>query len=94
MSIAQVILSQIKAIDGWAMSAWGAKDLVNIGNGLQFKTSGMTPWKGQVAVTYDEGADLYNIKFYRIRKANVIVDKEIKGVYAEDLVSMIDDFVG
>lgn len=43
MNIAKTILSQIKTIDGWALSAWGAKDLVAMEDGLKFKTSGMTP---------------------------------------------------
>ena len=41
MTIAQTILSQIKTIDPMATFAWGAKDLVNMGDGLKFKTSGM-----------------------------------------------------
>ena len=40
MTIAQTILSQIKMIDRMALFAWGAKELVNMGNGLKFKTSG------------------------------------------------------
>ena len=50
MNTAQIILSQIKAIDHMALFAWGAKNLVNMGDGLKFKTSGMTPWKGYVYV--------------------------------------------
>lgn len=94
MSIAQTILSQIKMIDRMALMAWGAKELVNMGNGLKFKTSGMTPWKGYVYVKYNEGTDLYDIEFFRIRKYEVKVDKKIDGIYVEDLVSTIDGFVG
>lgn len=94
MTIAQTILSQIKTLDRMAMMAWGAKELVNMGDGLKFKTSGMTPWKGYVYVKYDAGMDLYNIEFFRIRKYEVKVDKQIESVYAEDLVSIIDSFVG
>jgi len=94
MTIAQTILSQIKMIDRMAMMAWGAKELVNMGNGLKFKTSGITPWKGHVYIKYNEGTDLYDIDFFRIRKFEVKVDKAIEGVYAEDLVQIIDGFVG
>lgn len=94
MSIAHTILDQIRAIDPMALPAWGARDLVNMGNGLKFKTSGMTPWKGWVYVRYNEGRDLYEIDFFRLRKAEVRYDQQVEDVYAEDLVRVIDGFVG
>jgi hypothetical protein len=54
----------------------------------------MTPWKGHVYVKYVYGKDLYEIQFYRIRKAEIKMDKVIEDVYAMDLVRMIDGFVG
>lgn len=94
MSVAQIILGQIKALDKWALGAWGAKDLMNMGDGLKFKTGGMVKWKGYVYVKYDEGQDLYNVIFARIRKMEWKVDKEVNGVFAEDLVRIIDGQVG
>ena len=94
MNTAQIILSQIKAIDPMATWAWGAKEFVNTGKGLRFKTSGMTPWKGYVHVIYNEGSDLYSVEFSRVRKHQVKVDQVVDDVYAEDLVSIIDQFVG
>lgn len=94
MNIAQTILSQIKTIDPRALWAWGAKDLVNMGNGLKFTSSGMCRWKGQVYIRYNEGKDLYEIEFFRIRKAEMKVDKVVEEVYAEDLVRIIDAQVG
>ncbi len=94
MNTAQIILSQIKTIDPMAMFAWGAKDLVNMGDGLKFKTSGMTPYKGQVYIKYNEGRDLYEIQFFRIRNAELKMDKIVEDVYAEDMVGIIDNFVG
>lgn len=94
MNIAQTILEQIKTIDRMALYAWGAKDFVNMGDGLKFKTSGMTPWKGQVYIKYNYGRDLYEIQFFRVRKAEIKVDKVLEDVYAEDLVCVIDSFVG
>jgi len=72
----------------------GAKDLVNMGDGLKFKTGGMVRWKGYVYVKYDEGRDLYNIDFFRLRKLEIKMDKQVEGVYAEDLVRIIDEQVG
>ena len=94
MTIAKTILSQIKAIDYWAMGAWGAKNLVAKKDGLQFKSSGMVKWKGIVQVIYDEVLDLYNLEFGRIRKYEYKIDKKIEGVYVDQLVELIDGQVG
>ena len=92
--VAKEILRQIKAIDRWALGAWGAKNLVAGENMLKFKTGGMVKWKGWVMIEYDYGKDLYNLKFYKIRGTKVNYTKEIDGVYAEDLVRLIDEVVG
>jgi len=94
MSTAKIILSQIKQLDRMAIFAWGAKNFVDMGNGLKFNTSGMVKWKGHVHIKYDEGQDLYNIDFYKIRKAAVTFTRRLEGVFAEDLVTLIDDVVG
>lgn len=94
MSIAKTILSQIKALDFWAMGAWGAKDLVAMKDGLKFKTSGMVRWKGYVYVKYDEGKDLYDVIFARIRKLEWVEDKKVCGVFADNLVEVINTHVG
>jgi hypothetical protein len=93
MTIAKTILSQIKTLDPMAFFAWGAKDFVNMGNGLKFKTSGMVEWKGYVYVKYDEGRDLYDVIFAKIRKAEWIVQKEVNGIYFDQLVEIIDNQV-
>jgi len=94
MSIATTILSQIRLLDRWALGAWGAKDLITLPKGLSFKTSGAVKWKGTVTITLDEVNDLYVIKFTRLRKLNVIVDKIRDGVFVDDLVDIIDAQVG
>jgi hypothetical protein len=94
MNASQEILYVIKTLDPWAMGAWGAENLTDMGDGLQFKTTGMTPWKGHVYIKYVYGRDLYEIQFFRIRKAEIKMAKVIEDVYAEDLVRLIDDFVG
>ena len=94
MNIATIIRDQIRALDKRAFIAWGAKDLVAMKDGLKFKTSGLVKRKCYVYVKYDEGADLYNVIFARVRKLDWIVDKQVDGVYVEDLVSTIDSHVG
>lgn len=94
MRTAQIILSQIKYIDPRAMFAWGAKDMMDMSDGLKFKTSGLTRWKGFVYIKYNEGTDLYDIEFYRMRNLEPVTDAVHTDVYAEDLVSVIDRIVG
>lgn len=94
MSTARIIIDQIKTIDNWAFGSWGAKNFVNTGNGLRFKTSGVTPWKGHVHIVYNAGTDLYDLEFLRVRKLAVISDKKVFGVFVDELVATIDDFVG
>jgi hypothetical protein len=94
MNIATIIRDQIRAIDRFALGAWGAKDLVAMKDGLKFKTSGMVKRKCYVYVKYDEGLDLYDVIFARVRKYEWIEDEKVEAVYAEDLVRIIDGFVG
>lgn len=94
IDIARTILDQIKMIDRRALMAWGAKEMVDMGDGLKFKTTGLVRWKGYVYIQYNEGTDLYDITFARIRKYEWIVDKKVEGVFVEDLVSIIDRQVG
>jgi hypothetical protein len=94
MSIAKTIVEQIRYMDRWALGAWGAKNMIAHAKGLSFKTSGAVKWKGTVTVTLDEGKDLYVVKFTRLRKLNVVVDKIMEDVFVEDLVSVIDSKVG
>ena len=98
LTVANTILSQIKAIDPRALFAWGVgmhptNKIVGGENFLQFKTSGMVRWKGFVKVTLN-GMDLYDIEFARVRGSKRIVDKVYSDVFVEDMVSVIDGVVG
>jgi hypothetical protein len=93
-TITATIFNQIKLLDRRAMMAWGARELVAMKDGLKFKTSGMVRWKGYVYIKYDYGQDLYNIDFYRVRNAVIKYDRRLEGVFAEDMVSLIDQVVG
>jgi hypothetical protein len=94
MNTAIIIRDQIRSLDRWAFGAWGAKDFLNMGDGLKFKTSGMVRWKGYVYIKYDEGRDLYNIDFFRVRNADVKYDRRLEGVFVEDMVELINGVVG
>lgn len=110
---AKTILQQIKAgtdtrgLNGGTklMMCWGTNQLVNTGKGLRFKVNGALH-RGYVEVTLNEGADLYEIEFYTMRRPrkakgdfmnmNAQVKKVVKqyeGVYCDQLTAIIDSTV-
>jgi hypothetical protein len=93
-NIATIIRDQIRGMDRNAFMAWGSKELVAMKDGLKFKTSGMVRWKGYVYIQYDEGRDIYNVIFAKIRKYEWKVVKQVDGVFFDQLVSVIDGQVG
>ena len=68
--------------------SWGFHKPVAIENGLQFKVQGYK-FKGVVEVAYNEGRDLFDVRFL---KANKVVNT-IEGVFFDMLVDTIDDYV-
>lgn len=94
MTVGKTIIFQIRRIDPMATFAWGMKNAVYMSDGFKFKTSGLVKWKGYVYIKYDYGSDLYNVEFAKIRKYEWKTQKTVEGVYAEDLVRVIDEQVG
>ena len=93
LTVAKIILDQIKTIDRCALMAWGAKQFVGTDDTIQFKTSGMVKWKGTVAITLN-ASDLYDVKFFKIRKFEITNEEVVSDVFVEDLVNVIDEKVG
>ncbi len=91
--IAGVVYSQIKTMSPWAMAAWGAKELVVLKDGIQFKSSGMVKNKGIIQIKLN-GSDLYNVTFGKVRKFKYKELKKVTDVFAEDLIGVIDEMVG
>ena len=91
--IAGVVYSQIKTMSPWAMAAWGAKELVVLKDGIQFKSSGMVKNKGIIQVKLN-GSDLYNVTFGKVRKFKYKEIKKVTEVFVEDLIGVIDEMVG
>ena len=104
--IAKEIMNQINAIDRRAFWAWGASEFIS-GDGkvvgldkdcegfLRFKTVNCPKLrrggKILIALMYD---DTYSIVAYRISGSNVKIVAKVEDVYAEDLISTIDEIVG
>jgi len=91
--IAGVVYSQIKTMSPWAMAAWGAKELVVLKDGIQFKSSGMVKNKGIIQVRLN-GSDLYDVTFGKVRKFKYKQLKKVTDVFVEDLIDVIDEMVG
>ena len=97
--IAKTIFSQIKSLDPYAFSAWGAKDLTtlldknDIENGLRFKTSGLVENIGYVNVTLNP-RDYYDVTFGTIQKSKWKELNRQNDVFAFDLIATIDEMVG
>ena len=102
LEIAKTIQKQIKAIDFWALGAWGANTYVALSEnsekgvlgGLQFKCSGSKVRKGGLVTIELNGKDLYDITLYRVRGINVTVLAESKDVFCDMLVNVLDEMIG
>jgi len=81
--IMRILKSQLMVV--WS---WGFKSPIAIENGLRFKVQGFK-FSGIVEVIYNEGQDLFDIFFI---KRNKVVES-INGVYFDQLVEVIDDYV-
>ena len=68
--------------------SWGFHKPMALENGLRFKVQGFK-FKGTVEVVYNEGRDLFDVRFI---KRNKVVNT-IDGVFFDSLVEVIDDFV-
>ena len=91
MEIANTIINQINAIDRFALGAYGAKNLIayeeseRYDGGLSFDVNGLH-FQGKVYVMLN-WLDEYEIQFV---DENQITVKEVKGVYCDMLVDVLD----
>lgn len=88
MEMANYIISIFKTNLPMIMS-WGYNSPVALENGLRFSVNGFKH-KGNVAVIYDEGLDLFNIEILTFE--NEVIDT-INGVYFDQLIEVIDNRV-
>ena len=61
--IAKTILQQIGGRRFAAMT--GSRDFIDMGNGLRMSLARNKTSANRLDIIYDEGADLYNMRFYR-----------------------------
>lgn len=96
--IAKTILQQIGGHRFAAMT--GSHDFINLGNGLRMSLSRNKTSANRLEIIYDEGADLYNVRFYRQsmnHKTFEVTTKDIEkieGVYCDMLEEIFTDVTG
>lgn len=96
--IAQTILQQIGGRRFATMT--GSRDFINMGNGLRMSLSKNKTSANRLDITYDEGLDLYNMRFYRktfSKKTFECKTKEIvgyEGVYCDMLEDIFTQVTG
>lgn len=91
LEIAKIIMEQLGGNKFVVMC--GVKDVRAVSNGVGFKIM-----KNNLKCNYIEiklnGNDLYDIKYYSIRGTNVNVKHELNDVYAEDMISLMEEDLG
>ncbi len=96
--VAKIILQQIGGRRFVAMT--GSHDFINLGNGLRMSLGRNKASVNRLEIIYDEGADLYNLRFYRqsfSRKTFEYKVKNIKtyeGIYCDMLEEIFTDVTG
>lgn len=88
MEMANYIISIFKTNMPVIMS-WGYNSPVALENGLSFSVNGFKH-KGNIAVRYNEGMDLFDIEFLSLE--NEVIET-IEGVYFDQLIEVIDNRV-
>ena len=87
MEMAKYIMSILKA-QVIILCSWAFNSPVAIENGLRFKVQGFK-FRGVVEIKYNEGSDLFDVSF--IKAGNVT--KTIEGIFFDELVTKIDEYV-
>ena len=91
--VAKTILQQIKELDKWAMASWGAKQIVTMKDGVQFDVKG-SKHRGRVIIKLDKMSDTYILQLGTIRNLDWKVKKELRNIFAGDLVNILDNHIG
>lgn len=88
----EVLIAQLGGI-GRLRAMIGAYNFLNIENGLSFKFK-LCEKANYCVIKYNEGSDLYNMEFLKIRGNKVESKKLYEGLYAEDLIQTFEMFTG
>ena len=91
--IAQTILEQIGGRRFAVMT--GSKNFTDLGNGLLMSLAKNTTSANRLEIIYDEGTDLYNMRFYRKTFESKTKDiAKYEGVYCDMLEDIFTSVTG
>ena len=71
----------------------GSKDFVDMGNGLRMSLARNKTSANRLDIIYDEGLDLYNMRFYRKTFSKKTFESKTKDIakYEGDYCDMLED---
>ena len=72
----------------------GAKNFVYTKTGLQFSIGRNSQGINRVIIDYNQGTDLYDIEFGKVRKHEYKKIKKYESVYADQLVKIFEEVTG
>lgn len=92
--VAETIRSQINSLNRFAFASWGAKDLVATDNALWFMARGSNGRYTKIMITLTP-ADLYRVQAGKLNRKTFEFKytADVDGIYADQLVSVIDGIV-
>ena len=90
-TIARTILEQIGGKRFAVMT--GSRDFVDMGNGLRMSLARNKTSANRLDIIYDEGADLYNMRFYRRTFSKKTFERKVKDVETHEGIffDMLED---
>jgi hypothetical protein len=93
MNVAATIIEQLSGTVGRLVAMTGARDLLDLGNGIAFKLPrGMGPHRYIEIVL--EPSDTYTVQFCKIVKYRKVVNREVGDVYADNLRELFEAETG
>jgi len=99
MNTAQIILNQIKATDRFAMMAWGATQLQAEGQhkhysgALHFKVNGLACKRANIVIKHNQASDMYELEMWKMKKGEPFYMKADFNIFADQLVSVLDQWI-
>ena len=92
-NVVKTIIEQIGGNRAFAMI--GAKNVIFSDDSLHVKFPGAGKgWPNKFVIRYDAGSDDYRVEFWRVGRVNFKPMGEFAGVYADQLVELIESKTG
>lgn len=94
LDFANRVIKQINTINRHALASWGFRKASYSDESFGFYVNGSKTRPGARIEIRINGNDLYDIDLFRVENTMVVYDEQLKNIYAEQLVDVIDGLVG